>query len=448
MRPGASPAIFPVRNAALRRQLLSDLPPHATEPLVEAMQSANKGLWSFPVLILKTGHYVFDYGGLGIIRTLGMLGVPVFTVIEDRFVPAAVSRYLKGIFVWDTSDLSRSRMLEGLERIGRQLKLPTVLIPTDDAGAILIAEEALKLRQWFLFPKLRSDIPRSLADKSRLHALCKQLEVSCPQTILPKSISDVYEFIDTAAFPVVVKPSRPWLKPKIRTSVVRSPQALLDVYRRSERQVPSNLLIQEYISGDEDWFFTGYCNAKSERLAAFTGRKLRSFPPHFGPASLGRSVTNPVLLRQAEGLVEAIPYAGIMDIDYRFDKRDGQYKLLDFNPRIGAEFRLFEDSEKIDVARALYRDLTGQPVQRALQIDGRVFVVEPHDCLTSMHHLLRRELSVRDWWRSFEGAKEFAWFRWNDPIPFIMIWIRLAMASVAKAMRAVVIFLRSQPERS
>jgi hypothetical protein len=32
-----------------------------------------------------------------------------------------------------------------------QLKLPTTLIPTDDVGAILIAEEAVTLRQWSLF---------------------------------------------------------------------------------------------------------------------------------------------------------------------------------------------------------------------------------------------------------------------------------------------------------
>jgi len=135
-----------------------------------------------------------------------------------------------------------------------------------------------------------------------------------------------------------------------------------------------------------------------------------------------------------------------MDIDYRFDKRDGQYKLLDFNPRIGAQFRLFEDSEKVDVARALYRDLTGQSVRRSPQIDGRVFVVEPHDCLTSIHSLLRGELSFRDWWRSFKGVREFAWFRWNDPVPFIMILIRLGMVSIAKAVRVLQFpFLRSQP---
>jgi len=72
----------------------------------------NEGLSPFPVLILKTGGYALHYGGLGIIRSLGMLGVPVFTVIEDRFAPAAVSRYLKGAFIWDTRDLPRSQLLE------------------------------------------------------------------------------------------------------------------------------------------------------------------------------------------------------------------------------------------------------------------------------------------------------------------------------------------------
>lgn len=122
------------------------------------------------------------------------------SVIEDHLAPTAFSKYLTGTFVWDTRDLPRSRLLEGLEKIGQQLKLPTVLIPTGDVGAILIAEEALTLRQWFLFPKLRSDIPRSLVDKSQLHTLCKQLGVPCPQAISPGTISEVYEFIETAAF--------------------------------------------------------------------------------------------------------------------------------------------------------------------------------------------------------------------------------------------------------
>ena len=55
-------------------------------------------------------------------------------------------------------------------------------------------------------------------------------------------------------------------------------------------------------------------------------------------------------------------YRGILDIGYRFDERDGEYKLLDVNPRIGATFRLFVGDDGMDVLRALYLDLTGQEV--------------------------------------------------------------------------------------
>src|SRR5260370_16933435 len=109
--------------------------------------------------------------------------------------------------------------------------------------------------------------------------------------------------------------------------------------------------MQEYVRDGEDWFFHGYSNAASVCLAGFTGRKLRSFPPRAGFTTLGKSVTNHALLRQAEALIEAIPYAGIMDIDYRFDKRDGQYKLLDFNPPIAPQLPFFQDTHHIDAPR-------------------------------------------------------------------------------------------------
>jgi hypothetical protein len=61
-------------------------------------------------------------------------------------------------------------------------------------------------------------------------------------------------------------------------------------------------------------------------------------------------------------------------------------------------------------------------------------IAAQNDCLTGMHCVFRRELSVRDWWRLLR-SKELAWLRWNDPVLFNMIWVRLAMASVATALR-------------
>ncbi|GAA0005595.1 hypothetical protein BDS110ZK25_16620 [Bradyrhizobium diazoefficiens] len=124
-----------------------------------------------------------------------------------------------------------------------------------------------------------------------------------------------------------------------------------------------------------------------------------------------------------------------MDLDFRFDERDQKYKLLDFNPRIGAQFRVFVDDNGLDVARALYRDLTGQTVRRSKQVDGRVFVLEPEDLRASVNYARRSELSARAWLQSFKGRKEFAWFSWDDPLPFLMVWPRIAIQGIRKILR-------------
>lgn len=390
-----------------------------------------------PVLILKTGRYAIHHGQVGIIRSLGRLGIPVYTIAEDHLTPAGTSRYLTGRFVWNTGDQPRSQTLEALSRIAKTLKEPAILIPTDDVAAILVAEEAATLRQWFVFPRISAAMPRTLANKQTLHALCRQIGVPCPNTRCPTSISDVHEFAESSRFPIIVKAAAAWLSPKLNVSVVHSERELIDLWHRTARPETPNLLLQEYIPSGEDWFFHGYCNGASDCLAGFTGLKLRSSPPHAGITTLGRSVGNDALLHQAGALLKAISYAGVMDLDYRFDKRDGQYKLLDFNPRIGAQFRLFVDDNGLDVARALYRDLTGQTVQRSRQVDGRVFVVEPDDLRASLQYFWRGELSVYAWLRSFKGRREFAWFNWDDPLPSLMAWGRFAIRGLRKLVRVV-----------
>lgn len=388
-----------------------------------------------PVLILKTGSYPVHHGGLGIIRSLGRSGIPVYTFAEDHLTPAGTSRYLKGSFVWKGRDLPKQEMLEALASAGKELRQPAVLIPTDDLGAILIAEESATLRQWFVFPDISAEVPRTLANKQMLDAMCRRLGVACSKTLVPTSLSDATEFAESVGFPLVVKPAAAWVKPRLKVSIVRTRQQLIDIWHSVASSQNPQLLIQEYIPRGEDWFFHGYCNGASDCLAGFTGMKLRSFPPDAGITTLGRSVTNDVLLGQAENMLKAISYAGIVDIDYRFDPRDRRYKLLDFNPRIGAQFRLFEDENGMDVVTALYRDLTGQTVRRARQVDGRVLVVEPDDLRASMKYFWRGELSVSSWLRSFRGRKEFAWFRRDDPLPLLMASARLAIGAACKRLR-------------
>jgi predicted ATP-grasp superfamily ATP-dependent carboligase len=391
-----------------------------------------------PVLVLSIGEMVLHHGTVGVIRSLGRMGVPVYALVDDRFTPAAVSRYLTGAFVWDTRRLDAQRFLDGMTLIGDRLNRPTIVIPTGDIAAVLVAEHAAVLRRWFLFAE-QATLPRTLANKKELYRLCGRLGVPYPPTVFPNSLDEVRRFAAQATFPVVVKAAEPWLLPVGgRTTVLAwSPEQLDGLYQATESQRWSNLMLQEYIdpSGGEDWFYHGYRSARSDCQLSFTGRKLRSYPAFAGPTTLGKSVANEQLRRQAESLLQAVSYTGISDLDYRLDTRDGEYKLLDFNPRIGAQFRLFENEAGVDVARALYLDLLGKRVPASPPVEGRTFIVEWHDLAASLAYCWRGKLGLRQWWQSLKGKREAAWISRDDPLPFAMVCARLALRVARRLLR-------------
>ena len=151
-------------------------------------------------------------------------------------------------------------------------------------------------------------------------------------------------------------------------------------------------MLQEFIPGGpgHDWFFHGYCDASSTCRPAFTGVKERSYPADAGLTSLGRSAPNDDLREEITALLARLGYRGLLDLDIRLDERSGQYNLLDFNPRLGAQFRLFRDTAGTDVALAAYLDLTGQPIPPGEQVNGRRFLVENYDPISALALLARR----------------------------------------------------------
>jgi D-aspartate ligase len=392
-----------------------------------------------PVLVFKIGRYVLHHGALGIIRSLGRLKVPVYAVVEDGFSPVALSRYLSGAFVWRNQGLSTDALLAGIAAIGKQFAQSPIIIPTDDSAAAFIAENAEILGKSFLFPRLPPDLPRRLSNKQNLYRLCRSIGVPCPETASPRCLADVHAFIRHATFPVVVKAAEPQRLPEgVRSPyIARKPPELLAYYAQAETPDSPHLMFQEYIpqSCGEDWIFHGYCNPQTECFVAFTGKKLRSNPPFAGITSLGVSVRNEPLIAESERLLRTIGYSGIMDLDYRLDKRDCQYKLLDFNPRIGANFRMFEDHAETDVVRALYLDLTGRSVRRLPVVEDRIFIVENHDILASLRYFHRGALTIRTWWRSMRGQREIAWFDWRDPVPFFTMSVRFFCQTAARMLR-------------
>jgi len=391
-----------------------------------------------PAVVLKLDHNVMHHGGLGVIRSLGRLGVPVYGVHEGRWAPAATSRFLRGRFIWRPDPEDSDRLVAGLRAVAERIGRPAVLIPTDDAGAIFLAEHADQLRPQFLFPSPPAHLPRQLAGKYSMFQLCRDLQVPCPQTALPDSLAEAEDFAASSGYPLVAKLTTPWNAGSSglrSTSIVADRQMLAEIYAAC-RAAGAGLMLQEFIpdASGQDWFFHGYCDGRSNCHPAFTGVKERSYPAHAGLTSLGRSRINVRLRDEIVRLLAAVGYCGIVDLDLRFDPRDDQYKLLDFNPRLGAQFRLFRDSAGIDVALAQYMDLTGQPLPAADQISERGYLVENYDPIAAFSYWRHDELRVRSWIASIRTVDETAWYARDDLRPFGLMCMRMTWRMASRPM--------------
>lgn len=376
-----------------------------------------------PILVLGLAGLSMHHGALGAVRSAGRLGIPVFLAHASRRSPLDRSRYCRGSLLLAQDRVQSLQMLMAYGAANRG----TVLLPVDDAGAMLVDDHSAALADVFLLPDQPNGLARALADKREMHRLCLQHDVPTPLAAFPESEADVLEHAASAAFPIVVKRIDASLAIGSATPnvLVASDRAeLLAAYRSMASALAPNVMLQEYIpeAPRGNWMFNGYFDAHSRCRVAFTGLKLRQAPPDAGATSLGVCRANPLLAQITERFLQAVGYRGIVDVDYRLDPRDGSYKLLDVNPRIGASFRLFVASDGMDVLRAMYLDLTGHRAPAGIrQQEGRRWVVEPQDLRSSIVCLRNEELTVPEWLRSLRHIDETAWWAADDPAPFVAL---------------------------
>ena len=410
-----------------------------------------------PVLVVRIGHYPLHHGGVGAIRSLGRAGVPVYAITEDRATPAALSRYLRGRFVWPTTGAEpTAALVAGLTRIGQRIRAREgrlcVALPTDDEAAVLLAEHADALSPYLLMPEVTAGLPRALAGKQSLHRLCLEHGVATPRSVLPESYEELADAADQLLFPIVAKNADPYARlsePAVGSTTLLPDRAALERLAEGWRgAVMPRVLLQEYLPTEhcEDWIAHLYCgdgtHPDNEDLV-FTGVKVRAWPPRGGVTAHAYATANPELAEESARLCRAVGFHGICDLDWRFDRRDGRYKLLDFNPRLGAQFRLFETGPGIDLVRALHLDLTGRTVPKGGQLDGRSFTVEILDAPARIAARRGHRSAQLPGGRSAPPSggrgrlRELGWAAADDPLPALSAVVRSAGPAAGRLREAV-----------
>ncbi|MGV9451299.1 carboxylate--amine ligase [Streptomyces sp. NPDC003635] len=366
-----------------------------------------------PAVLLRIDRNPFHHGTLGAVRSLGRAGVDVHVVADCAASPVRASRYLTRLHSPPPPGAAPADVAVALRRVAARIERPAVLIPMDDAGAVAVNRLREELSPAYLLPRQPGSLSERVADKAELAGLCLAARVPHPRTVVPDSAAEAAAEAWRLGLPVMAKWSRPWLLPPdsgLRsTTVIRSAGQARELYARTA-EAGSRLLLQAYLppGPEPDWFCHGYVDRAGALRAGGSGVKHLAWPRGAGLTAAGRWTPNPQVRALAERLLGELGYRGILDLDFRRCADTGRYHLLDFNPRPGAQFRLFTDTADLDVVRALHLDLTHRPLPEGAARSGRVFVVENYAPLTAL--------------RPRRAGREGAWHARDDRLPGWAMW--------------------------
>jgi len=246
-------------------------------------------------------------------------------------------------YVCPNPDNDPAAWLKFMIELARKTQRPPVLIPAADQFVSAIADHADKLSDVFLFCHKAIATQALLATKERQYDVAIKHGMPVSRTRFVKDVDDLLQFASTADSPYLLKPvhARHWeCAPAnhplqgARVVLAESVNDLIAKYKLAA-QINPQLVVQEVIQGPDTAklvYLSCYGN-DGRRLGACLVRELRTFPMHFGSASVVEPLLDPEVDAICDRFLRSLTYAGICEIELKRDSRDGQVKMIEANPR-------------------------------------------------------------------------------------------------------------------
>jgi predicted ATP-grasp superfamily ATP-dependent carboligase len=360
-----------------------------------------------------------DYQGLGIARSLGRHGVPV-CVLDDEHSIASASRYVgRRVRVADLRTVDGT--VDALIRAADTMSLDGwVVYPTRDEMVAAIAGSRDRLATRFRIPTPGWESVSAVWDKRETYRLAAELGIATPRTWTPRDEGELSQTPTDA--PLVIKPA---VKEKFfyatGAKAWRADDAasLRESYRRAAAIVPpGEVMIQELVPGGGDTQYA-YCALFKEgaAVADMTVRRRRQHPSDFGRSStFVETVDLPLLAEPSARFLKAIDFYGLVELEYKHDRSDGEWKLLDVNARTWG-YHTLGPAAGVHFPYLLYRDQIGLAVPRQHARPGVRWIRVLTDVPNAVRDVAAGDIKVGEYLRTLGNVDTEAVFSWRDPLP-------------------------------
>jgi len=359
--------------------------------------------------------------GLSNVRSIGELGVPVIVVDCNNCI-ARYSKYCKSFFKCPPfySD-SFADFLIDLAEV-ENLK-DWLLIPSNDHAVHTLSKHKEKIQAIYkTFVPDFHELP-NIYDKKRLLDIASKNGVSIPRTVVFQNPSEKH--FNEQEFPIITKGRNglTFYKKTGKKAFFSKDSAELKIQLEAlSKKVPiQNCLNQEVIPDSLEHktiSFTCF-SLNGEIKSQWSGVKLREHPLRFGTATYTMSIDSSPFKDQSMILIKALNYSGVCEIEYLYDERSNEYKLIEINPRTWLWVGLAKACG-IDYAKMMYAHAYNQPFEYPVTYPtGRKWINHITDFPYSIKGTLKGEYSLYKVLKSYLTKRELAIFKARDPLPFL-----------------------------
>ncbi|MBN1453549.1 MAG: ATP-grasp domain-containing protein [Anaerolineales bacterium] len=253
--------------------------------------------------------------------------VKVHILSTKRWMPVRFSRHCH-LYEFKPTGRDSQERINAIADIIRWKNID-VILPVSESGAEFAASEHRNLAQLAAITPIPSLHSLQIAqNKWKLNQFACLQQVPVPRSILVSSTPHFYLQLAKLEYPVLIKPVIGSDGQGIQRFECPS-----DLLRFLERRadVQDNYIVEDYIPG-YDIDLSVLCH-QGEILAYTIQLSLISASERFGPLMAMQFIEQPEVLENGRKLFSALNWSGVAHIDMRYDNRDGQFKIVDVNPR-------------------------------------------------------------------------------------------------------------------
>jgi predicted ATP-grasp superfamily ATP-dependent carboligase len=289
-----------------------------------------------------------DLVSLAVVRSLGKKNIDF--AVASKYERAFVfhSKYCKNFLVTNLD-------LDFFSKLSKNV----MIFPMDEDIMCQVSKNKNKLACSLAFPEYNT--LKTVANKSWLIRHAIEHDIPCPKTFFITRSEDVKKCEKIIEYPAVLRQNTGYGGKGI--SFVHSLHELHEVEKNFFKLYGSHM-IQEKIPFLNKYTVGVLCNADSQVRRICVIKEIRNYPVETGPACYVETVHYPELVDLSVKLMESLNYFGIADIDFLIDKRTGEPKLMEINPRFWGSLQVAIDAG-VDFPSLLYELMCNGDIKKS-----------------------------------------------------------------------------------